>query len=194
LRFAGGCGILDATERRNTVMKLAAALCSLALMTPVAFAAGTGVPEATNPNKDCKAGEVFDTKTKTCTAAQSGSLSDPDRIDAARHFAFAGDVDAATRALDGLADANTAEALTLLGFVTRMSGDFAGALAYYQAALELDPNHWQARSYMGQGYVEAGDSAAARAQLTLIRTTGGRGTWAEISLRQAIERGAGYRY
>lgn len=158
------------------------------------FAAGSGVPEATNPNQNCKAGEVFDPKTKSCVSSQSGSLGDSDRLNAARYFAYVGDFDAAHTALRALKAKDTAEALTLMGFVARKSGDFDGGMAYYSAALKLDPNHWQARSYMGQGFVEKGNSTAAREQLTLIRMSGGRGTWAEISLRQAIENGAGYSY
>lgn len=159
-----------------------------------AFAAGSGVPATTNPNKDCKAGEVFDAKTKTCVSSQSGNLLDDDRLGAARYFAYAGNFEAARLALAALDAPGTADALTLRGFVARKMGDFDTGMSYYSAALALDPNHWQARSYMGQGLVETGNSEGARAQLTLIRTTGGRGTWAEISLRQAIARGAGYSY
>ena len=177
-------------------MKTLVALTMTAILSlhMTACAAGSGVPAATNPNKNCKAGEVFDTKTKTCIASQSGSLLDEDRLNAARYFAYAGDYEAASEALAALNMPGTADALTLRGFVARKMGDFDTGMTYYTAALEQDPNHWQARSYMGQGFVEAGNSNAARAQLTLIRTTGGRGTWAEVSLRQAIARGAGYSY
>jgi tetratricopeptide (TPR) repeat protein len=168
----------------------------IALFLPLAaLAAGDGtVPATTNPNAACKAGEVFDRATKACVPAQSGALQDADRLDAARYFSFAGAYDAAQIALRTLATDDTAEALTLRGFTARKLGDMETAMAHYTAALARDPNHWEARSYMGQGFVEMGNSKAARAQLSLIRTTGGRGTWAEISLRQAIERGAGYRY
>ena len=172
----------------------ALSLTAILSLPMTAFAAGSAVPAATNPNKDCKAGEVFDAKTNTCVSSQSGSLLDKDRLNAARYFAYAGDYDAASLALAALNAPDTADALTLRGFVARKMGDFDTGMAHYTAALALDQNHWQARSYMGQGFVEAGNSDEARAQLTLIRTTGGRGTWAEVSLRQAIASGTGYSY
>lgn len=175
---------------------LFALACAATLSLPLpGFAAGDGtVPDTTNPNAQCNAGEVFDRKSKACVPAKSGSLKNEDLLDAVRYYAFAEEYEAALEALHARQGAHTAETLTLLGFVTRKLGDFERALAYYEAALILDPNHWQARSYMGQGFVEKGNSEAARTQLTLIRTTGGRGTWAELSLRHAIESGAGFRY
>ena len=40
----------------------------------------------------------------------------------------------------------------------------------------------------------SGDLVAAKAQLTEIRTRGGRNSWAEIALRMAIENGQGSSY
>ena len=65
---------------------------------------------------------------------------------------------------------------------------------FYLAALRIDPDHLLARSYMGQGMVEAGDLDGARAQLSQIRASGGRGTWPEFSLRLALDRGRGFTY
>jgi Tfp pilus assembly protein PilF len=67
-------------------------------------------------------------------------------------------------------------------------------MTYYQAALAADPDNFLARSYMGQGHAEAGEIVLAQAQLSEIRARGGRGTWAEWSLRQAIQTGSGYNY
>lgn len=169
---------------------------AFAVPTAVLAAGGGGstAPASTETTTTCENGMIWDKASKSCVAAQDSRLQDSDRMEAAREFAYVGDYDATLGALDAMADASTADALTLRGFALRKSGDWEQAMSYYTAALEVDPNHWQARSYMGQGFVSKGDSASAREQLTLIRTSGGRGTWAEISLRQAIESGAGYSY
>jgi len=61
-------------------------------------------------------------------------------------------------------------------------------------ALVQNPDNILARSCMGQGFVEIGDLVAAKVQLTEIRPRGGRNTWAEFSLAQAIRSGVGYSY
>ena len=66
--------------------------------------------------------------------------------------------------------------LTYLGFTHRKMGNASTGLAYYQKALAVNPNNLLARSYMGQGYVASGNIELASAQLTEIRTRGGRGT------------------
>ena len=45
-----------------------------------------------------------------------------------------------------------------------------------------------------QGKVEAGDKIAAIRQLREIQARGGAGTWAETSLRKAIESGVTYNH
>jgi hypothetical protein len=47
---------------------------------------------------------------------------------------------------------------------------------------------------MGQAFVVAGNVELAKAQLSQIRARGGRGTWAEASLRMAIGSGQTYSY
>ena len=84
--------------------------------------------------------------------------------------------------------------LTYLGFAHRQSGDVDLGMAYYEQALAKNPNNLLARSYMGQAYVKLGALEKAREQLTEIRTRGGRLTWAEVSLAQAIKSGVGYSY
>jgi Tfp pilus assembly protein PilF len=83
---------------------------------------------------------------------------------------------------------------TYYGFTARKLGDFDAGMAYYTAALVIDPDNILARSYMGQGMVERGDLVGARMQLSEIRARDGRQTWPEIALRMAIERGVGQSY
>jgi len=61
-------------------------------------------------------------------------------------------------------------------------------------ALTKNPNNLLVRSYMGQGFVEAGNLVAARGQHDEILARGGKGTWAEESLRKALSGGQTYRY
>ncbi|MEO0765577.1 MAG: hypothetical protein AAFY75_06105 [Pseudomonadota bacterium] len=58
----------------------------------------------------------------------------------------------------------------------------------------MNPDNILARSYMGQGMVAAGDKVAAMTQLREIQERGGVGTWAEASLRNAIQSGTTYNY
>lgn len=167
---------------------------ALALTATGAFAKSGEAPASTPTSESCEDGQVWSEETKLCVDAESHLLEDDQRYEAARELAFVGDYDRALMVLAAMAEGDTPRVLTMRGFATRKAGDFEAAKAMYYAALEIDPDHWDARSYLGQGFVEAGNSTAARAQLTLIRVGGGRGTWAEISLRNAIERGAGYSY
>ena len=67
-------------------------------------------------------------------------------------------------------------------------------MAYYRAALKANPDNLLARSYMGEALAEMGKAELARAELSEIRARGGRGTWAEIALRLAIETGQSRAY
>lgn len=156
------------------------------VMPAIAFAAGTERPTPTQTSQDCTASQIYDTTTKTCVDSRDSRLDDADRIDGARELATFGRADDALRVLATLDDATTADALTLRGYATRKAGDFDAGVALYHAALAIDPDHWQARSYLAQGLLEKGDRAGAEAQLELIRAGGARGTWPEVSLVQAL--------
>lgn len=55
--------------------------------------------------------------------------------------------------------------LTYQGFAHRKSGAYTQAIAFYQAALSIDPDHLGANEYLGEYYVELGDLVSARRQL-----------------------------
>ncbi len=84
--------------------------------------------------------------------------------------------------------------LTYWGFTNRKLGRADLANAYYTRAIAQDPDNILARSYMGQGFVESGDYAQALAQWKEIKARGGVGTWAEASLRKAIQTGVTVNY
>jgi Flp pilus assembly protein TadD len=173
-------------------------LIAAAFVAPTAlFDAGGGdstPPTQTNTTTSCAGGQVWSETKGACVNPQSGSLDDDALYGAAREFAYAGQYDNTLAVLAAMSDAQDTRVLTYKGFVHRKMGDVELGNAYYRQAIEADPSNILARSYMGQGYVEAGDIVAARELLIEIRQLGGAGSWAEASLRQAIETGTTYSY
>lgn len=138
---------------------------------------------------------VWDPNIKKCIRPDKASSLDPDtQYGAVRELAYAGRYTEAQQVLAGMPDQNDDRVLTYWGFTHRKMGDVDLANAYYRKAIERNPDNILARSYMGQGFVESGDKIAAITQLREIRARGGAGTWAEASLRDAIETGRTYSY
>jgi tetratricopeptide (TPR) repeat protein len=162
----------------------------------MALAAGDDVttPPPPTPTPQCPAGQIHDQKTSKCVPAKSSSLSDNDRYQAVRELAYAQQYAAAAQVLDAMSDPSDDRVLTYRGFILRKTGRLEQAGEYYRAALNKNPNNLLVRSYMGQGFVQAGDLAAARRQHEEILARGGKGTWAEESLRTALSSGRTYRY
>jgi len=173
-------------------------LMTAALILPTAaFAAdsdGGTPPTSTSTTETCSKGMVWDDASQACVAPQESRLDDDTLYQAAREFAYAAQYDDALGALAAMSDPLDDRVLTYKGFVARKTGDVELGNAYYAQAIARNPDNLLARSYMAQGFVEAGDLVSARAQLTEIRSRQGRGTWAEVSLRMAIENGAGSAY
>lgn len=151
-------------------------------------------PEPTPTTTECAEGLIYDATVKACVAPKDSRLDDDALYQAVRELAWAGRYDTARQAIAAMADPMDDRALTYLGFIHRKQGDWDGALRLYRAALEKNPDNLLARSYMGQGFVEAGAPDLARAQLREIRARGGRMTWADVSLDQAIRSGRGTAY
>lgn len=173
------------------------ATLTLALFPVVAMAAGGGSDTAPKPSETtttCVEGQVWDLATESCMDPAASTNDDSARLDDVRELAYVGQYQAALNVLDTLDDQNASLALTYYGFTHRKTGDVALGMTYYNAALVADPNNLLARSYMGQGHVASGDQVLAQVQLTEIRMRGGRHTWAETSLMQAIATGVGASY
>ncbi|MEL6521938.1 MAG: tetratricopeptide repeat protein [Pseudomonadota bacterium] len=170
----------------------------LALIAPVAaMAAGSdddSPPKSTKTTTVCKTGFVYDDKIKKCVAPKESSLNDDQLYQAARELAYAGRFEDALLTLAAMSDQTESRVLTYYGFAHRKAGRIATGMSYYRSALRADPDNLLARSYMGQGLLASGNVKAARAQLQEIRARGGRETWAEVSLRQAIRTGKGFSY
>lgn len=170
---------------------------ALAAALPVtAFAAGDGdAPSTTNTTKTCKKGEVWDKKTKACVKVESSNhLDDNTLYDAARELAYVGRADEAQVVLSAMRNQTEDRVLTYWGFTHRKLGNLELANMFYDRAISQNPDNILARSYMAQGLVSEGKYDLARAQLSEIRARGGRNTWAEASLRLALQSGQTFDY
>ena len=168
----------------------------LALPQPALAASGNDwtPPKPTETTRTCKGKKVWDAKKKRCVRPRKSSLNQQQLLDAVRELAYAGRSADAQAVLAAMADQEDAMVLTYWGFTHRKLGNFAQAQDYYGQALARNPDNILARSYMGQGLVDQGNFGAALIQWQQIRDRGGAGSWAEASLRSALETGASYGY
>jgi tetratricopeptide (TPR) repeat protein len=97
--------------------------------------------------------------------------------------------DAAIRTLKTIVanSPNNADALNLLGYSLRKTGDHDNALGFYLKALKINPRHKGANEYLGELYVETGQLAKAQAQLEVLAKLCGNTTCEEYQdLAEAI--------
>ncbi len=79
-----------------------------------------------------------------------------------------------------------ADVHNLMGFSLRKTGDFAQALVHYQKALELDPKHKGALEYLGELYVETGQTDKAKEIAGRLRKLCPKGCEELTDLEKAI--------
>lgn len=82
-----------------------------------------------------------------------------------------------------------ADAWNLLGFSTRMLGDFDKAHEYYDNALTITPGHTGAMNYKGQMFVQTGRLEEARSMLAKLEATCGTDCVQYKQLDKAIKDG-----
>lgn len=172
-------------------------LLALFLMIPgFAFAAGSGatVPQPTETTKTCKGVKIWDAEKKRCVKPQNSSLEPGTLYGAVRELAYAGRYEDAQGVLAAMPDQTDDKVLTYWGFTHRKLGHLALANAFYEKAIARNPDNILARSYMAQGFVAEGRTEEAVAQWREIMNRGGEGTWAEVSLRDALRTGTTYNY
>lgn len=196
-------------------MKFLPSLFALALIVPVAAFAKEDdkPPQQTKTTKSCfqerqwdpeikkwvkfskPVNGVWDASIRKCVRPDKTSYLDEDTLyQAVRELAYNGRYDDAIAVLDEMPDQKSDRVLTYRGFTARKLGNMERANAYYAQAILTNPDNIMARSYMGQGFAEAGDKVSAMVQLREIRARGGVGTWSEQSLAKALETGKGYSY
>ncbi|MDA8585097.1 tetratricopeptide repeat protein [Rhodobacteraceae bacterium] len=149
-------------------------------------------PKPTETTTMCEEGQIFDDKTKTCVDADEQSFNDDDRYKAVRELAYAGEFDRALQVIATADNIKDPRFLNYRGFIHRKTGNISAAMAYYTAALKVDPDYILARSYMGMGLVSMGHRGAAKVQLEAIALRGGADTWAYRALSDALAGKATY--
>ena len=83
-------------------------------------------------------------------------------------------------------DSTYAEAWNLVGFTSRMLGDYPGSLTACRAALRQKPDFAPAHEDLGEGLLESGDPAGAGEQLEALRRIGDTALVAQLQV--AIDR------
>lgn len=152
-------------------------------------------PTPTETTLECANGKVWDEDGGKCVARKESRLDDETLYRAVREFAYSGRYHHALEALAAMADQGNDRVLAYRGDLARQTGSLDKALGFYLEALSANPDNLLARTYLGQMYVETGKYALARTELSEIRARGGRMTWPEIALREALRPGnsAAYR-
>ncbi|OMQ23528.1 tetratricopeptide repeat protein [Serratia oryzae] len=135
----------------------------------------------------CPKGQIYDSKTKTCTVEKSSKLSDSDRANYAYALAKSGRYQEALDVLNTLQDPNTAVALNYRGYATRKLGRTDEGISYYLKSVALDPNYPKVREYLGEAYMIKGRPDLAKQQLTVIKSLCGTGCEEYRDLAAAID-------
>jgi tetratricopeptide (TPR) repeat protein len=116
----------------------------------------------------CGTGRVWNGDSQACIDSHSAALTDQDFYTEARALAEEGQYRAALEMLARIKKQEQPRVLNMIGYSTRKLGDLDKGLDYYHKALALDPNYLLAREYLGEGYLQKGDLAEAKAQLMEI--------------------------
>jgi tetratricopeptide (TPR) repeat protein len=110
-------------------------------------------------------------------------------LDDAARMVNAGDYRGAIPVLTAIVqkDANNTDALNLMGYSLRKTGQPDMALQYYNRALALQPKHIGANEYLGELYAELGQIDKAKERLGILQAVCGNCSQTQ-ELSQAIEK------
>ena len=148
----------------------------LAVVPVAAWAADTGGSAVTPPSSVAAPLTLGGTATTVPTTAPAAGATGAKSLDAllgtARSSIAAKNWTEALATLKqaAVADPKNADVQNLLGYATRNNGDAKGSLAYYDAALVLNPQHTGALEYQGVAYIKLGQTAKAKANLAKLKT------------------------
>lgn len=166
---------------------------ALVAISAAAFAAGSGSSGGTSGNTTpppsthgCKKGEVWDKQTQKCLKGKAGLLPDEELYQQGRALAKDGQYDWALQVLALAQNQNDPRILNYEGYSNRKAGRIEIGISYYRQALAINPNFVLAREYLGEGYVAAGRTDLAKAELAEIATRCGIGCEEYKDLSQAI--------
>ena len=126
--------------------------------------------ESTSTTPTCKRSYVWDKKKGKCVKVKrSSNLTDDNLYEAGRDLAYAKRYDEAIAVLNLAKNQQDPRILNYLGYSTRKTGKVREGLAFYRAAIAINPNYTLARSYMGEAYLQLGDRKNAELQLAEIK-------------------------
>jgi Flp pilus assembly protein TadD len=159
--------------RSQLSLILAAAIACWAILSP-ALAIPSGSPEGPSG-----AGAAW---------PATGSYSKPSEYRRAMRLLKADQYDAAIPLLLKAKEKspNDPDILNELGYAYRQVGKMETALQYYNQALEINPDHKEAREYLGELYLKKHDLANAQAQLAELQRICPAGCEARTDLEKAI--------
>ncbi len=137
------------------------------------------------------AGSAWADSTREMTPSPAPALTRvlPATLDGAQKRIDAGDYAAALPILTQIvqAEPRNADALNLMGYSLRKTGQTDLALQYYNRALALMPRHLGANEYLGELYVELGQFDKAKERLVVLRAACGEDCKQTKELEQAIQ-------
>lgn len=145
------CVAPDCTEQRRTQLDTALSQLTHAIAAAPATTGSAADPATTGWN---------------FPSVQEGRLAYADAVQLINQERYADALDALDRAQAAVGP--HPDVLNYMGFASRHLGRFDQAIAYYQAALRLDPNHLGANEYLGELYLQLGDVPNARRQLARL--------------------------
>ena len=160
--------------RRRLLIQVLAVV-ALPLFAAPAFTAGEGGGGGDGGSTKCKKGEVWDKKLKKCVAPKYGMLDDDNIYEAGHDLAMAGRYDEAIAVLSLAENKQDPRILNYLGYSHRHSGRVTVGLGYYEEALRINPDYTLVREYLGEAYLQLGDVASAKNQLSEIEKRCGTG-------------------
>jgi tetratricopeptide (TPR) repeat protein len=150
----------------------------------VIFLAGVAaVARADSPSRDTE--PAAPSPPAAAPAAAPGSLEDVE------FKVNSGDYRGAIPLLSAIVqrDPRNADALNLMGYSLRKTGQFSLALQYYDAALAIAPQNLGANEYLGELYVQMGQPEKANHQLAVLTAACGADCRQTQDLTAAIAKG-----
>ncbi len=136
------------------------------------------------PKVDCRKKRNKDRK--ECKQ-KSSSLTDDEIYQAGYLLATNGEYAKAKALLLQAGNQDDPRILNYLGFTTRKLGDPEAALTFYAKALEARPDYAEARSYLGEAYVELGRLDEAKSELARIEAICGTACEPYAKLAQRLQ-------
>ena len=171
-------------------MKLSPLALAATFLTATSFAtvhaADSGGTTSTPP---CPSGWVYSASKGKCVKQTSEIVPDKSLKAQGWALARAGRYDDAVDLFRLVADKRDPEVLNGLGYTHRKLGQVEQGIAFYQKALDINPNYILAREYLGEGYVKLGKLDLAREQLAEIGARCGTACEEYLLLAQAIDTG-----